>query len=270
MKLIVHSLLVLSTMLFTTLSAQAEDMSAREIMVEMDTRYTGDSSSAQAKLILIDRKERERVRDIRLFTLDEKEVEKSVSFFLSPTDVAGTAYLNYDYKDQRDDDSWLYLPALKQVRRVAAGDRSGSFMGSDFSYSDINGVNIDWYTYKILDPAATIDGAETWLIESTPKPEFAEQVATETGYEKSHIWIRKDNFVQVQGKIWVTKGNRIKYFSAQDLKKIDDIWTPMRMQMVTTRNGEREHASVFEFSNMVYNQHTDAALFTTQAMQRGL
>lgn len=270
MKLILHSLFALSASVFAAYSAQAEDLSAREIMVKMDTRYTGDSSSAQAKLILIDSKNRERVRDIRLFSLDEGEVEKSVSFFLSPTDVAGTAYLNYDYSDQRDDDSWLYLPALKQVRRVAAGDRSGSFMGSDFSYSDINGVNIDWYNHQIIDPAVTIDGAETWLIEATPKSEFAERVATETGYEKSHLWIRKDNFVQVQGKMWVSKGNRIKYFSAQELKKISNIWTPMLMQMITTRNGEREHASVFEFSNMVYNQHTDAGLFTTQAMQRGL
>lgn len=270
MKRLYHSLIALAAMVITAHPAQAEEMSAREIMVKMDTRYTGDSSSAQAQLILIDRKKRERVREIRLFTLEEAEVEKSASFFLSPTDVAGTAYLNYDYSDNRDDDSWLYLPALKQVRRVAAGDRSGSFMGSDFTYSDINGINTDWYNYKILDNAATVDGAETWLIESTPKPEFADKVASETGYEKSHNWIRKDNFVQVQGKIWVTKGNRVKYFSAQELQKIDGIWTPMRMQMITTRNGEREHASVFQFSNMTYNQHTDAALFTTQAMQRGL
>lgn len=248
----------------------ADSLSPAAIVGKMDSRYTGDSSSSSAKLILIDRRERERVRDIQLYAMETPEVEKTVSFFMAPTDVAGTAYMNFDYSDARDDDSWLYLPALKQVRRVAAGDRSGSFMGSDFTYSDINGVNIQWYDYRMLDDKATVDGAETWLIESTPKADFADKVASETGYEKSHLWIRKDNFVQVQGKIWVTKGNRIKYFSAQQLEKIDDIWTPMRLQMITTRNDEREHASVFQFSKVVYNQHTDASLFTTQAMQRGL
>jgi len=251
-------------------SAAAEALSAYEIVQKMDQRYTGDSSRSDAKLILIDRRGRERVRDLRLYSLQQEDVEKSIVFFRSPSDVAGTSYMNYDYEDDRSDDSWLYLPALRQVRRVASGDRSGSFMGSDFSYSDINGVTIDWYDYELLDADAEVGGEPAWLIQSTPKPEFADQVREETGYEKSHLWIRKDNFVQVQGKIWVTRGNRIKFFSATELKKIDDIWTPMRLQMVTTRNGEREHSSVFEFSEVIYNEDTDESLFTTQAMQRGL
>lgn len=250
--------------------AESQALTADEIMKKVDDRYTGDSARADAQLILIDRRGRERVRDIRLFTLDQEGVEKTVSFFLSPSDVKGTAYMSYDYDDGRDDDSWLYLPALKQVRRVAAGDKSGAFMGSDFSYSDINGVTIAWHDHKIVENSEMVDGADTWLIESVPKPEFADQVASETGYEKSHIWVRKDNFVQVQRKIWVTRGNRIKYFSAQALEQIDGIWTPMRLQMITTRNGEQEHASVFQFSRMQYNQDTDEALFTTQAMQRGM
>lgn len=253
-----------------SIPALADELSAHDIVKQMDERYTGDSSRSDAKLILIDDKDRERVRDLQMLSLDKGEVEKSIVFFRSPADVAGTSYMNYDYDDGRDDDSWLYLPALKQVRRVASGDRSGSFMGSDFTYSDINGTTIDWYQYRMLDENATVDGEPAWLIESTPKPEFTEKVKDETGYEKSHLWIRKDNFVQVQGKIWVTKGNRIKYFSATELEQIDGIWTPMRLQMVTTRNGEKEHASVFDFGEVVYNENTDEDLFTTQTMQRGL
>lgn len=248
----------------------AEEISAREIAIKSDTRYTGDSARADAQLILIDRKGRERVRNIRLYRLDKPDVEKSISFFLSPADVAGTAYMNFDYSDDRDDDSWLYLPALKQVRRIAAGDKSGSFMGSDFTYSDINGVNTDWYNYTMLDADTEVDGAPAWKIESTPKPEFADKVKSETGYIKSHLWIRKDNFVQVQGQIWTERKGRMKFFSAQQLTLIDGIWTPMRLQMVTVRNNEKEHASIFQFSNFVYNEHTDEELFTTQSMQRGV
>ncbi|WP_111640800.1 outer membrane lipoprotein-sorting protein [Marinimicrobium alkaliphilum] len=261
------TLVLLSTPLT---AAVADELSAYDIVRKMDQRYTGESSRADAKLILIDRRDRERVRDLRLYSLEQDDMEKSIVFFRSPSDVAGTSYMNYDYDDDRSDDSWLYLPALRQVRRVASGDRSGSFMGSDFSYSDINGVTIDWYDYELLDADAEVGGEPAWLIQSTPKPAFADRVQEETGYEKSHLWIRKDNFVQVQGKIWVTRGNRIKFFSATELKEIDGIWTAMRLQMITTRNGEREHASVFEFSEVVYNEDTDESLFTTQAMQRGL
>lgn len=245
-----------------------ELLSAREVMIEVDNRYTGDSSRADAQLVLIDNRERERVRDLQLYTLEEAGVSKAITFFRSPADVAGTAYLNHDY-DSQADDSWLFLPALKQVRRVAAGDRSGSFMGSDFTYSDINGTTIAWYDYRMLDRDASAGGAAAWLIEAVAKPEFTDLVADETGYDRSHLWIRKDNFVPVQSQIWVSRGNRVKYYSASDLVETDSIWTAMRQQMVTTRNGEREHSSVLRLSNIHYNEDNDPALFTTQAMQRG-
>ncbi len=251
--------------------AHAEDLSAREIMERVDARDTGESSSANAQLILIDKKNRERVRDLQLLSLEEGDTTKSITFFRSPTDVAGTAYLSYDYDDaDRDDDAWLYLPALKQVRRIAAGDRSGSFMGSDFSYSDLNGPNIDWYDYRLISADEEVNGHPAWLIESTPKPEYADRVDDETGYERSELWIRKDNFVQVQAKIQVKDGGRIKYFSARELEEIDGIWTAKRIQMITTRNGKQEHASVFQIQDITYNEDSDANLFTTQAMQQGV
>jgi hypothetical protein len=265
-KFVTLSSLTLAT-LFTV--AQAEPLGARDIMERVDNRDTGDSSVSDANLILIDRNNRERVRDLRLFSLEEDGVTKAVTYFLAPTDVAGTSYLSYDH-DQQEDEAWLYLPALKQVRRVAAGDRSNSFMGSDFTYSDLNGTTLDWYQYEILSDSETVDGHDVWLIESRPKPEFAEQVLSETGYERSHLWIRKDNFMQVQGQIWVERGGRVKYFSARDIEQVDGIWTAHRIQMITTRNGEREHGSVFQINRVQYNDHTDPSLFTTQAMQRGL
>ena len=261
--------LAVAALLLASLARAEDPLSARQIMEKMDGRYTGDTSLSQAQLILIDSRKRERVRDLRLYTLEQPGITKSLALFLSPTDVAGTAYLSYDY-DDRDDEAWLYLPALKQTRRVAAGDRSGSFMGSDFNYSDMNGITLDWYDYKILKENDPVDGADAWLIESTPKPEFADKVASETGYEKSHLWIRKDNFIQVQAQIWVKRGNRIKYFSARQLEEIDGIWTAKRLQMITTRNGKQEHASVFQLSDVSYNLPLDESLFTSQALERGV
>lgn len=248
--------------------AQAQSLTAREIMEQVDSRYTGDSAVSEAQLILIDRNERERVRDLRLFSLEEEGVSKAVTFFLAPADVAGTAYLSYDH-DAQDDEAWLYLPALKQVRRVAASDRSSSFMGSDFTYSDLNGTNIDWYDYELISDSEQVEGHAAWLIESTPKEEYRDRVLSETGYERSRMWIRQDNFIQVQAQIWVARGGRIKYFTARDVREVDGIWTAHRIQMITTRNGQREHGSVFQIHEVRYNEHTDPGLFTTAAMQRG-
>ena len=252
-------------------TANAETLSAQEIMEKVDARDTGETSQGETTMILIDKRGRERVRQMKLYSLDQTDVERSVTYFLSPADVKGTGYLSFDWEtEQKEDDSWLYLPALKQVNRIAAGDKSNSFMGSDFTYSDINGVNIDWYDYKFISESETVDGAETWLIESTPKPDFLSQVESETGYTKSHLWIRKDNFVQVQAKIWVKKGKRVKFFSARDLELIDGIWTPKKLQMITTRNGKKEHASVLEINSITYNQPLEESLFSKEALQRGL
>jgi len=264
----------LTTILITTTLASGlafGDTDARDIMEQVDTRYTGDTSSGLSTMVLIDRKGRERVRQIQSFSETSSDIERSVSYFLSPADVKGTGYLSLDYdSENKEDDSWLYLPALKKVKRIAAGDKSGAFMGSDFSYSDINGVNIDWYNYKLLNESEIIDGVDTWKIESRPKTEFAKQVDSETGYTKSHMWIRKDNFVQVQGQIWVTKGKRVKYFSAKDIEQIDGIWTPKKIQMITTRNGKKEHITVLEINSIEYNAALDADLFSPNALQRGI
>ena len=263
------SITLLASALMSTAAFAESD--ARSIMEQVDARDTGASSQGQSTMVLIDKRGRERVRQLQNYTLEENDVDRGVSYFLSPADVKGTGYLSFDYEDEaQEDDSWLYLPALSKVKRIAAGDKSGAFMGSDFTYSDINGVNIDWYDYEIISESELVDGFETWKILSTPKPEFAEQVASETGYEKSHLWIRKDNYVQVQAQIWVSKGKRVKYFSAKELTEIDGIWTPLKLQMITTRNGKKEHSTVLEIQNIEYNVALDGDLFSPNALQRGL
>ena len=260
-----------SLLILLVLCRPAWAIDAYSIMKAWDERDTGNSSEGVSKMILIDKKDRQRVRDMKQFSLDQDGIDKSIIFFLEPSDVKGTAYLSYDYDDDsQDDDSWLYLPALKKVNRVAASDKSGSFMGSDFTYSDINGTNIEWYDYTIIKDSDMVDGAECWVIESTPKPEFADKVSEETGYAKSQLWIRKDNYVQVQAKIWEEKQDRIKYFSAKDVKLIDGIWTATKLQMIATRNGQKQHASVIDISDIKYNTDVSSDMFTTQAMERGI
>ena len=138
-------------LLIFSLTGISYGSSALEIMTKVDARYTGDSAISDWRMILIDKKDRKRVREIEIFSKEYKDVDKSISFFKSPGDVKGTSYMSYNWEStSKEDDSWLYLPALQKVNRIASTDRSGSFMGSDFTYSDIDGFELEDFNYKLV------------------------------------------------------------------------------------------------------------------------
>lgn len=242
--------------------------SAAHIMKKVDERYTGDTSRSEATLVLIDKRDRQRIRELVMFASEDPSVEKSVVFFRTPSDVKDTAYMSFDWKDDaKEDDSWLYLPALQKVTRVAASDESGAFMGSDFNYSDINGRDYPDFTYTMEKESDPVDGVDCWVIKSLP---VNDQVVDATGYTEAVSWIRKDNYMMVKSVLHTQAGKRTKYYSATDIREVNGIWTAHTLQMVTTRNGKREHASVFKVRNVEYNTGVDETLFDTQAMQRGI
>lgn len=249
----------------------AAEYSADEVMRMVDERYDGDSSIAEVTMVLIDRRERQRIRNLKLYSKDYGVDTKTLSLFESPADIRGTAYLNFDWDESlRDDDSWLYLPALQRVKRLASSDTSDSFLGSDFTYADINGFEIDWYDFSFVNESEMVDGEECWVIEGVPKPEFKDRAEEATGYSKMQTWISKDKLLQMRGQVWELRGNRVKFFTSSEIEEIDGIWTVKRLQAVTTRNNRQEHASVLQFNSIDYNVEVADDLLTTEAMQRGL
>ncbi len=123
-------------------------LSGREIMEKVNARDVGDSSSGEMEMILIDKKGKKRIRKLKTFGGKKGKDTMSLMFFISPADVKNTGFLTYDYKKSgKNDDQWLYLPALRKTKRIAAGDKSGSFMGSDLNYSDMTNPDLDLYDY---------------------------------------------------------------------------------------------------------------------------
>jgi len=266
-KVTLISTLSFLTYIFSSV-AHAEQRDAYDIMKKVDERYTGDTNLSNATLSIIDAKNRERTRQLKMFGFERKEVEKSLIFFESPSDVKGTSYMAYDWEDEKkEDDTWLYLPALQKIKRVAASEESGKFMGSDFSYADINGLDFEDYDYEILEQSADVDGHDCWVIRSTPK---SIDIIRKTGYTGATSWVRKDIYMAVKAVIDVKKARKVKYFAAKDIEEIQGVWTAQTLQMVTTRNNKRENSSVIKFFDIRYNQDIDEGLFDTQAMQRGI
>ena len=251
--------------------AQNGQLSAAEIMERVTNPQDGETSVIDYTLALVDRRDRQRTRTLRVYRKDYGADTGTLSVFDSPADIRGTAYLNFDRDDpEADDDSWLYLPALQRVKRIASSDTSDSFMGSDFTYADINGLELSWFDYRFISESVVVDGHDTWHIEATPKPQFKSRAEESTGYSRIHVWVRKDNFLQLRGQYWVLRGNRIKYLTASDMEQVDGIWTTRRLQVVTTRNDQQEHASILQINNVSYNTDLPDDMFTTEYMQRGL
>ncbi len=250
---------------------RAAEPTAFEIMQKVDNRDDGDTSTSEMTMILIDKRKNQRVRKIKAFRKDYGKDVKSISFFLSPADVRNTTFLSYDWDDEnKEDDNWLYLPALRKVKRISSGNKKDSFMGSDFSYADMNGMELSEWQYRFRKKNETVNGFDCWVIEGVPKKEKRKKVINETGYLKTVTWIRKDIFMSIRSIQYVKKGKKIKYFTASNIENIQGIWTAKKLTMKTTKKKRMEHMTILLFDNMIFNKDADDTLFTTQRMERGI
>lgn len=247
--------------------ASADDPKAREIMQAVNDRDDGDNQVSDMLMILVDRRGNERKRNIRSYSKDFGEDTHSIMFFLSPADVKDTGFLTFDYDESgKDDDQWLFLPALRKTKRIASSDKSGSFMGSDFNFSDMTERDLDDYEYKIM-KEVEVDGVMTWQIESKPR---SDDVADETGYSKAVIFVRQDNYVVIRVVNWVYKSRKRKYMKINKLEKIDGIWVATDMQMVTKEGRQTVHSTFLKFNNIKFNQDLDDSVFTVRTLEKGL
>jgi hypothetical protein len=247
--------------------ARADDPKAREIMQKVNDRDDGDNQTAEMEMVLIDSRNNKRVREIRSFRKDKGKDVYSIMFFLAPADVKGTGFLTYDYDESgKDDDQWLFLPALRKTKRIASSDKSGSFMGSDFNYSDMTKPDLEDYDFTLMKEVA-VDGVDTWQIEAVPR---SKDIAEEIGYDKSILWVRKDNAVPIRAVRWVTKSPRLKYMQVMKLARIDGIWVSTETQMVTREGNKTVHATLLRFNNIRFNQELDEDQFTVRQLEKGL
>ena len=247
---------------------KAYALSGREIMEKVNERDDGDRSISEMEMILIDKKGKKRVRKIKTYGREKGKDSQSLMFFLSPADVKNTGFLTFDYDESgKDDDQWLYLPALRKTKRIASGDKSGSFMGSDLNYSDMTSPDLDLYDYTLM-KETEVKGTKVWQIKTVPKTKAE---AEKSGYSKSVVFILQDNFMMIRAVRWVYKKKRNKYFDARKIEKIDGIWVSTELH-VTTKSGKKTlHKTILKQNNIRFNQdEVNEDLFTIRRLEKGL
>ena len=236
----------------------AENLTGRGIMVRVDEREDGDDRTSELEMTLINKRGSTRERKMKSFGKDYGDDTKQVMVFLSPADVSGVGYLSWEYEDEaKDDDRWLYMPALRKVRRISGSSSNDYFMGSDFTYDDMGDRNVDEDTHTLL-REEELDGHLCWVVESIPKD-------SSDMYRKKVFWIRKDIDMTIRCEYYDEIG-LMKTLTVSNIREIDGIWTAHEMFM---DNFREKHQTRLTFEKVSHNQGLKDNLFTVTTIERG-
>ena len=207
---------------------------------------------------------RRETRGFRKYYGDEK---RSVIFYLQPKNVKDTACLTYDYPQADvDDDQWLYLPAMRKVRRISASDRGDYFLGTDFTYEDIKletKVSIADYARKTTGEGE-VDGHHCYVVEALP---VDDETAKELGYGRVEQCVDDEIWMVRRSRFWDTRGKLLKTIYTRDIRQVQSIWTQHHLEVENHKTG---HRTVFIFSEVDYAKGVRDGLFTQKAIRRGL
>lgn len=267
-------LLLPGALSFLSLSAEELQTSKTEPLTgdwvarQVDARDTGRDAVIQMRMRLFDRqgRQRERTLEMRALRGDGKAADgiadRVLLRFSYPNDIKGTGLLVHE-RPGKDDDRYLYLPALGRVRRIAGAERQESFAGSDLSYEEIGGRALEDYTYELVDAKATWKGPDgkawpAYTLKSTAKDSsLAYPVATSI--------VRADNFVVVQADVFDRRGTRAKQYLVKRLEQQSGIWTVMDSVMTHEIDRTRTELTV---TDVRYNSGLAADAFSRRALEQ--
>ena len=230
------------------------------IAQEAERRDTGFGDfSAHMLMTLRNRQGQESRRQIRIGVLEtEGDGDKSLTIFDSPGDVRGTAFLTYTHK-VGDDDQWLYLPALKRVKRISSGNKSGSFVGSEFAYEDIASQEVEKYTYRWVRDQEH-DGRECYVVEFQPVDR------KNSGYTRQVVWIDKSEYRTWKVEYYDRKNALLKTLDVKGYRRyLDNYWRADVMEMVNHQNGK---STRLEFSDYRFAAGFTDRDFSKNRLQR--
>lgn len=230
------------------------------IVKEAEARGEGfGNTSAKMIMTLINRKGEKSIRSMRSKILEvQGDGDKSLSIFDDPKDVKGTALLTHGH-GLKPDDQWLYLPAIKRVKRISSKNQSGPFMGSEFAFEDLGSQEIEKYDYKLL-AEETYNGVETYKIQRIPKYE-------NSGYTKQISWIEKEPLRILKVDFYDRKNSLLKTLTSSDYEKFQDKYWRAKtlfMQNVQTNKATEIKLSDFKFKD----PSVKAKDFTSNALKR--
>ncbi|MFN6970154.1 MAG: outer membrane lipoprotein-sorting protein [Rheinheimera sp.] len=215
-------------------------------------------SESKTTMVLRNAQGAESTREIRTLSLEVKdEGDKGLTIFDEPKDVRGTAFLNHSHVG-KPDDQWLYLPAVKRVKRIASRNKSGPFMGSEFAYEDLSSFELEKFKFTYLRDEA-IDNLPAFVVEQTPTDEFS-------GYSKTIAWIDQKDYKVLKVEYYDKKNTLLKTLQMQNYQLyLDKFWRPLKLSMVNHQTGKSTDLLVHDIQ---FGKGRTEADFDTNALMR--
>jgi len=259
---VIKSTLILSSILFVAAPSNAavdQVQQGLEIAIKMDQKDSGwIDQENKLEMALFNSQGEKSVRYMRNRALEvENDGDKTLVIFDKPADVSGTAFLSYTHK-QGSDDQWLFLPALKRVKRIASDNKSGPFMGSDFAYEDITSQEVEKYTYKFIQEDVLND-KKMLVIERYPTSETS-------GYSKQIVWVDAEHYISHKIEYYDRKGALLKTQQFFDYKQYSNkYWRADKLVMVNHQKNTKTEILLSDYS---LGNGLTANQFSTRALSR--
>jgi outer membrane lipoprotein-sorting protein len=257
--------MAVTVLFFATLSfpAPSSAETAREIVQKYSDQFTIPDETTKATMTLINKLGKKRIRSLTIITKEPPGGQrKTLIRFTAPESIYGTGLLIWENED-RSDDQWLYLPALKKTKKISSTERSHSFMGSEFAYEDLHGEEMRDFDYKLL-RSEPIGGHECYVIEATP---ISKRKIKETGYSKRILWIRKDIFFKIKAEYYDKAGRLLKTETDEELVKIGT--NNYRMNEITMLSDQTGKKTILSSSYRAINKGIPDSKFTIRSLERG-
>jgi len=256
------SLSLLTVLAFSSVTATAETSQEKGLRItkEGDAKDTGfGDNTANMVMTLKNRAGKTSRRIIRIKTLEGKgDGDKSLSLFDEPADVKGTSMLTFSH-GLKADDQWLYLPALKRVKRINSRNKSGPFMGSEFAFEDLGSQEVNKYKYNYLREEACGQGWKCHVIERTPAYKHS-------GYTKQITWLDTKEYRPVKVMYYDRKKALLKTLTATGFKQyIGKYWRPSLMSMVNHQTGK---STTLQWNNYKFKNGLSTRDFNKKSLAR--
>lgn len=251
--------LMLAASLLLVPTAYASPERGLEIAKDVEARNLGwGDTESLARMVLRNKAGKESLRQMRIKSLEvQTDGDKGIVIFDEPKDIRGTALLTHSHK-VGDDDQWLYLPAVKRVKRIASRNKSGPFMGSEFSYEDLSSQEIEKYTYNLL-REDELNGEKIYVLERFP-------VDKNSGYTKQVVYLDQAELRIRKVEYYDRKKSHLKTLEMSDYRLyLDKYWRPHVLDMVNHQTGK---STTLSWEKIDFRTGAKASDFTEAALRR--
>lgn len=247
--------------------AQANPLpDVKHVVSNVNTRNRGSSMFQVVAMTLTDASGNARERQMSVYWRNRGDEEQSAMFFTKPASVEGTALLVRDYTDRdRGDGLWLYLPAMRNVRRISSGGRGEEFFGSDFTLLEVSTdtrLRDDLLAFEVLgrEPAG---GSDCVHLSAIP---LSDELVKEVGYGRAEYWVDEALWIPRRVMFWNTGGAVLKEIRFEDVRQVGDVWTVHRR---VAENLVTRHRSDFVTTVVRYGVALPDTLFSEAGLSRG-